>query len=323
MELVRVNDQIQARELVEVSSDSFIHANSTPLEKNELYDNCIIPVFAKDNESTISHPEFIDVIADAAHQVFKNEQILLPSIRVSHPIKGRIPEAIGKPVKELREDEKTIYYERMAFVVNIPTVKDTVNGNDLSLSVGGVRAYNHENLYSRKTEERFKVFIGFKNLVCINLCISTDGFKQEIRARTVEELAKQAMELFGEFNAHAQLQQMNQFGDYSLTEEQFAHMVGKAKMFSHLLPKQRENIPAFPLSETQITTVIRDYFKDESFARNDDGTIDLWRLYNLLTGANKSSYIDSFLDRDVGSYSFTQMLLNHLENHEKSWYLLN
>jgi hypothetical protein len=27
----------------------------------------------------------------------------------------------------------------------------------------------------------------------------------------------------------------------------------------------------------------------------------MWKLYNLLTGANKSSYIDSFLDRAVNA----------------------
>ncbi|PTM01530.1 MAG: hypothetical protein DA405_13600 [Bacteroidetes bacterium] len=51
-------------------------------------------------------------------------------------------------------------------------------GNDtISLSVGGVRAYNLENLYNKKSPERFKLFIGFKNWVCTNLCVSTDGFQ--------------------------------------------------------------------------------------------------------------------------------------------------
>ena len=45
---------------------------------------------------------------------------MMPSIRVSHQIKGRVPSAIGKPVKELKENEKTIYYERMAFLIEIP-----------------------------------------------------------------------------------------------------------------------------------------------------------------------------------------------------------
>ncbi|WP_131796876.1 DUF3871 family protein, partial [Bacteroides stercoris] len=76
-------------------------------------------------------------------------------------IKGRIPEAIHKPANQLLETDKTIYYERCAFVIEIPTVYEMVNGNKLTLTVGGVRAYNHTNLYSKKGMERFKVFVGF------------------------------------------------------------------------------------------------------------------------------------------------------------------
>ncbi|WP_343671721.1 DUF3871 family protein [Chitinophaga sp.] len=36
--------------------------------------------------------------------------------------------------------------------------------------------------------------------------------------------------------------------------------------------------------------------KDDSFCREVDGSINLWTLYNLFTGANKSSYIDTFLE---------------------------
>lgn len=39
--------------------------------------------------------------------------ILRPSIRLSHPIVGRIPEAKDKPAIDLAEYEKTIYYENL------------------------------------------------------------------------------------------------------------------------------------------------------------------------------------------------------------------
>jgi len=68
-----------------------------------------------------------------------------------------------------------LYYERMAFVIEIPEISEVINGNKLSLAIGGVRAYNQENLYGKKSIEKFKVFIGFQNKVCLNLCISTDG----------------------------------------------------------------------------------------------------------------------------------------------------
>jgi len=56
----------------------------------------------------------------------------LPAIRLSHPIKGRIPEARNKPANELLDHEKTLYYESMAFVLEIPEVTVEVNGNTLS-----------------------------------------------------------------------------------------------------------------------------------------------------------------------------------------------
>ena len=49
----------------------------------------MVPVFSKDNEITISHPNFIESVWKAANRVFPNEQIERPSIRVSHVIKGK------------------------------------------------------------------------------------------------------------------------------------------------------------------------------------------------------------------------------------------
>jgi hypothetical protein len=41
----------------------FIEANSLEVQLHHLERECIIPVFAKDNERTISHQEFIDVVS--------------------------------------------------------------------------------------------------------------------------------------------------------------------------------------------------------------------------------------------------------------------
>ena len=192
-------------DVVEASDSRFMVANTSHIPYQLLKQKCTIPVFAKDNESTISHQEFIDIIGDAASLAFPNERILDPAVRVSHPIKGRIPSAVAKPANELKEHERTIYYERMAFIYEIPSIEETVNGNRLSLTVGGVRAYNLENLYGRKSEERFKVFVGFKNWVCVNLCISTDGLQVDLRVRTTQELLNRVFQLFASFNAQKQL----------------------------------------------------------------------------------------------------------------------
>jgi len=307
----------------EMSSDQFIHANTIPIFHEELKSGCIIPVFSKDNECTISHSEFIEIAHEVTSQFFKGEQLLKASVRVSHPIKGRIPEAMGKPAKDLMNAEKTLYYERMAFVIELPGITETVSGNSLSLTVGGVRAYNHENLYNRKSEERFKVFVGFKNRVCTNLCIFTDGAYREIRARTLHELALGIHNLLREFEPERQIQSLRKFDKYELTESQFAHLLGKARMYQHLPLRLKKDLQPFPLSDTQVGIVAREYYRDEAFSRNDNGSIDLWRLYNLFTGANKTSYIDTFLDRGAECFSFTRFLTQQIDAGSRSWYLGN
>lgn len=323
MELINVNESPIVESVVDsdVSSDEFIISNTKPLSFEKLRGESIIPVFSKDNESTISHPEFILAVQEAADRWFKNERILKPAIRVSHAIKGRIPEAMGKPAQLLMDEEKTIYYERMAFVIEIPSIKDTISGNELSLSLGGVRAYNQENLYRGKSEEKFKIFIGFKNWVCVNMCISTDGFKSELKVRTVHELVDQAYELFSNFNSVRALEQLDRLDNYSISESQFAQLIGRSRLFQYLPAPDKKAVPAFPISDSQISTVAKDYYNSKSFCKNDNGNIDLWKLYNLFTGANKSSYIDTFLDRGAGSYSFVNGIQEALENSSEHWYL--
>jgi hypothetical protein len=327
MEITRFDNSPIVEEAVlideNMSTDQFIEANTVTIMQNQLKTGCIIPVFSKDNESTISHTEFIETTHEVVSQFFTGEPLLKPSIRVSHPIKGRIPEAMGKPAKELREAEKTLYYERMAFVIELPNITYEVSGNSLSLTVGGVRAYNHENLYNRKSEERFKVFAGFKNRVCTNLCIFTDGAYQEIKARSIHELAMGIYKLLSEFEPSRQIRLLKSFGNYELTESHFAQLLGKARMYQHLPAQYKKNLQPFPLSDTQVGMVAREYYMDNSFSRNPNGSIDLWKLYNLFTGANKSSYIDTFLDRGAGCFSFTQFLAEQLEAGSQSWYLGN
>ena len=97
----------------------FIEANTKPVDIAHLREDCVVPVFSKDNEVTISHQSFIETVLGAAHRMFPQEVIDAPDIVVSHIIKGRIPEAIHKPVNQLLETDKTIYYERMAFCFEI------------------------------------------------------------------------------------------------------------------------------------------------------------------------------------------------------------
>mgnify|MGYP000868639623 FL=1 len=209
----------------------------------------------------------------------------------------------------------------MAFAIELPSINGTIAENGLNLTVGGVRAYNLENLYTRKSEEHFKVFIGFQNKVCTNLCVSTDGFKADIKVRTIAELAKAAYNLFGEFNAYREIERLNNLPGTELTESQFAQIVGRARLYQNMPYKDKKDLPAFPLSDSQVNLVVKDYYTDNSFSRNETGNIDLWRLYNLFTGANKMSYIDNFLDRGVGCQQFVNGLYEAIGMNKYHWFV--
>ena len=136
---------VQQREIISTPANQalpFIEANTKEVEMSHLTDDCIIPVFSKDNEVTISHQSFIETVFDAAYKAFPQEQITEPVIRVSHVVKGRIPEAIHKPVSQLLESDKTIYYERMMFCLEIPTIYQDIDGSRLNLTTGGGLAFN-------------------------------------------------------------------------------------------------------------------------------------------------------------------------------------
>jgi len=301
----------------------FIEANTKEVSMQHLKQECIVPVFSKDNEITISHNSFIDCVWDSVSNLFRNETINEPEIRVSHVVKGRTPEAIHKAVKELTDSDKTIYYERMMFLIEIPSITENINGNRLNLTVGGVRAYNHENLYSRKTVEKFKVFIGFKNMVCINMCVSTDGLKEEIKVMNTSDLMAKVIELVVSYNAKNHLDMMNSLQNYSLTESQFAQFIGKSRLYQCLPSEQKKFLPKFLMTDTQINLVAKNYYTDEDFRVDKAGAdLSMWNVYNLLTTANKSSYIDNFSERALNATHISDGIVKALDGETRyKWFI--
>lgn len=301
----------------------FIEANTKEVTLMHLKDECVVPVFSKDNEITISHPCFIETVWEAANRIFPNERIEAPAVRVSHVIKGRIPEAIHKSVNQLLESDKTIYYERMMFCFEIPTIHEDIEGNRLNLTIGGVRAYNHENLYSRKNVEKFKVFIGFKNLVCCNMCVSSDGYKSDLKVMSSADLFTSVARLFQEYNIAKHLHYMSAYKDSYMTEQQFAQFLGKSRLYQYLPVEQKKSLPQMLITDTQIGIVAKSYYSDENFALPDNqSAISMWSVYNMLTGANKTSYIDNFLDRSLNATQLAEGLNKALYGEcEYSWFI--
>jgi hypothetical protein len=117
-------ENLNLQDIVEQElSPVFIEANTFNVSKSDLLTKCTIPVFAKDNEATISHNDFISAVEQVVEAYYPENQT---RIRVSHPIKGRIPDARHKKASELLPHEETIYYERMMFVIEVPSVKKDI-----------------------------------------------------------------------------------------------------------------------------------------------------------------------------------------------------
>jgi hypothetical protein len=301
---------------------AFITANTIEGTLEEIRSRHVIPVFVKDNEPVISHADFIESTLDLVGDIFHGETILRPAVRLSHEIKGRVPEARNKPARELLEHERTIYFERCAFIIEVPSIVEEVAGNGLTLTIGGVKAYNLDNLYSKKgTDEHFKVFIGFKNTVCCNMCVWSDGFVGDLKVKNLEQLRACMRTLFADYSATGQLQALRRLTGYSLTEHQFAQLIGRCRMYHYLSSVAKKDLTPLLLGDTQLTSVVKDYYRDDSFCRGEDGNINLWKLYNLFTSSNKTSYIDTFADRSVNAFEFVDDLRDALDNRTTNWFL--
>lgn len=303
-------------------SNKFITANTVSSNLEEMSKKHVIPVFTKFNEPLISHSDFVQVAMDLVNQHYKNESLNAPVIRVSHPIKGRIPEAKYKPAIELQEHEKTLYYERMAFILEIPTVFDSISGQTLNLTVGGVKAYNLDNYNSNRKDQHFKAFIGLKNTVCTNLCLSTDGLKTDITVKSVDELRVQINQMIETYNVIEHFKCLKRLQEFSLERCEFSKLIGRLKMYQYLSPQEKEYIPDLKFTESQLNKFVFSYFKDPNFARNTSGDISVWSLYNNATEAFKTSYIDGFVEKNVNALNFMLSICDTLEGRDNiaDWY---
>ena len=164
---------------------NFIESNTQEISLEELTERNIIPTFS-DNSLTISHQNFISAVTKVANNVFG--ELTPVELRVSHPIIGRIPSAQHKKTYELTEKEKTVFYQRMAFCCHVANLTRTINGQTVHLCIGGVRAYNEDKLYSRKSTMKFKVFVGWQVRVCSNLMLTCDGYSGTIECLTEADI---------------------------------------------------------------------------------------------------------------------------------------
>ena len=301
---------------------SFLEANTDSISMEDLANKCVVPTWAN-QELTIAHQDFISCVHEAASDFYRGERLNKPDIRVSHIVRGRIPQALGKKASELLECEKTQFFQRLAFAFTIPTIIETVRGERLELCIGGVRNYSDLNLYrATKGIEKFSVFVGWRVRICSNQVLTGEGVKFNIEVTNTSELYRHVLELFHSFNPAKEIHLLQSLSDTYLTETQFAQIVGRMRMYQALSPGRQKQIPRLLITDSQINSVCRDFYSSEHFGVKDNA-ISLFDFHNLLTESNKSSYIDTYLNRAVNATEVSVGLNNVMQglDNRYAWFL--
>ena len=315
-------EEVREEEKVSIKSNvNFLEANTSEISIEELTTQCVVPTWAN-QELTISHQDFIHIVHEAACSMFAGETVNDPAIRVSHIVRGRVPSALGKKASELLECEKTQFYQRLAFAFTIPTIHETVNGQKLELCIGGVRNYSDLNLYrATKGVEKFSVFIGWRVNICSNQVLTGDGVKLSLEVMNLNDLYRSVLELFYNFNPAREIHLMQTLSQSYLTGTQFAQIVGRMRLYQALPIGYQRNIPRLLITDSQINSVCRDYFTNPNFGAKGN-TLSMFDFHNLLTEANKSSYIDTYLQRAVNATEVAVGINNALHGDTKyAWFL--
>ena len=302
---------------------NFIESNTSAITLDELTNNNIIPTFC-DNSLTISHQSFIGAVTQTAEKVFGD---LTPvECRVSHPIIGRVPSAQHKKASELTDDEKTVFYQRMAFVCHVKDLTRSVNGQTVHLCVGGCRAYE-DKLYYRQSPLKFKIFVGWQVRVCSNLMLTCDGNSGTIECLTEADIMQKATELFENFNPTKEeaLRLLEDLQTTVISEQQFCNIIGRLRLYQSLPLAEQKQIPSLTLGDQAIGGMCKGYVCNPNFGKKDGEDITTWNLLQLATEAVKSSsYIDKYIDRCQNATDFSigiQKAINGEDTEGYSWFL--
>ena len=300
----------------------FIEGPSHEVSMEELTHHNIIPTFS-DNSLTISHQKFIETVRKAAEVIFGQGNVTKAETRCSHPIIGRIPSAQHKKASELRDDEKTIFYQRLAWIAHITTLTSSINGQEVSLTIGGTRSYAEEKLYARQNVQHFRLFIGYRVRCCSNMMLTCDGVSDNLLCMTEMDIFQKAIELFNRFNEvkESTLYNLEALHNTWLTQEQFCKIIGRLRLYQALPNAQQKQLPQILLGDSVVNAATKQYIVNPNFGMGDtDGSISCWQLMNLLNEAVKNSYSDLWIDRNRNCTDFSMGIANALNGNDTKGY---
>jgi len=297
----------------------FIESNTSAISLDELTNHNIIPTFC-DNTLTLSHQAFIGGVSRIAEQVFGE---LTPiECRVSHPIIGRIPSAQHKSASELLDHEKTVFYQRLAWCCHVKNLTRTINGQDVHLCIGGVRAYNEDKLYNRPNPMKFHIFVGWQVRVCSNLMLTCDGNSGTIECMTEADIMQKSLQLFTAFNPHKEetLRLLENLQSTEISETLFCNIIGRMRLYQFLPTIEQKQLPSLTIGDQAVNAMVKNYVSDPNFSKKEGEPYTLWNLLQNANEAVKQAYIDRWLDRNQNCTDFVLGIQDALNGNTDSGY---
>lgn len=302
---------------------NFIESNTQAITLEELTTQNIIPTFS-DNTLTLSHQSFIGAVYQIAEKVFG--ELTTPELRVSHPIIGRVPSAQYKKANELLPEEKTVFYQRLAWCCHVKGLIRSINDQTVHLCIGGVRSYHEDKLYNRQSAMKFKVFVGWQVRVCSNLMLTCDGNSGTFESITEADIMQKSLELFSTFNPHKEdtLRLLEALNNTPVTETQFCNIIGRLRLLQNLPIAEQKLHPAFTIGDQAVNALVKNYIGNPNFGKKEGEPYTCWNLMQNANEAVKSSYIDTWLSRNQNCTDFAigiQKAINGDDTEGYNWFL--
>ena len=307
-------------EFSEEQNAIFIDSNTQAISIEELATRCIVPTFS-DNSLTIAHQNAIAAVYKAAEDVFG--ELTPPECRVSHAINGRIASAIHKPTKELTDEEKTIFYQRLAFVAHVKSLTRIVAGQKIELTIGMCRAYNEDKLYSRKSPEKMKIFVGWKVRVCSNLCLTCDGNSGTVEVLTEADIYQKAYQLFRRFDPEKEdtLRLIGGLHNTRVSVSQFCYIVGRLRLYQALPTEQQKTLPMIEIGDQAVNAAVRGFVSNPNFGMKEgESSISMFEMLQLFNEAIKQTYIDKWVDRNQNCTDFALGIQKAIQGNDTEGY---
>ena len=144
----------------------------------------------------------------------------------------------------------------------------------------------------------------------------------QMEVTDLNDLYKQVTMLFRQYNPAKDLYLMQSLTETYISESQFAQIVGRCRLYQALAPQQQRALPRLLITDSQINNCCKGFFSNPNFGAKDN-SLSMWDFHNLLTESNKSSYIDTYLQRAVNATEVAVGINNAIKgiSNEYEWFL--